>query len=88
MCAVTSGSPPSVELRRRLELCPPTLPRQAYHAIVQDGLDIKAAERLIRRVAEASVKSARAAMQRNLKDLVAVAIVAEPRELPEPRDAS
>ena len=82
MSAVTNGAPPSVELRRRLELCPPTLPRQAYHAIVQDGLDIKAGERLIRKVAEASVKSARAAMSA-ISDLVAVAIVAEPRELPE-----
>jgi hypothetical protein len=81
MCAVTSSSPASIDLCRRLELCPPTLPRQTYHAIVHDGLDLTAGERLIRKVAEASVKSARAAM-RATKDLVAVAVVAEPRDLP------
>ncbi len=81
MCAITDGSPPSIDLRRRLELCPSTLPRQAYHAIVHDGLDLKAGERLIRKVAEASVKAARAAM-RATSDLVAVAVVAEPRDLP------
>lgn len=82
MCAVTSASPPTIGLERRLELCPPALPRQAYHAIVHDGLELKAGERLIRKVAEASVKSARSAMRRT-KDLVAIAVVAEPRELPE-----
>jgi hypothetical protein len=81
MCAVTSGPPPTIVLERRLELCPPALPRQAYHAIVHDGVDLKAGERLISKVAEASVKSARAAMRRT-KDLVAIAVVAEPRDLP------
>jgi hypothetical protein len=82
MCAITDGSPPSIDLRRRLELCPSPLPRQAYHAIVHDGLDLKVGERLIRQVAEASVKSARSAM-RATKDLVAIAVVAEPRDLPD-----
>jgi hypothetical protein len=82
MCAVTNSSPPSIDLHRRLELCPPTLPRQAYHAIVHDGLDLKAGERPIRKVAVASVKSARAAM-RATSDVVAIAVVAEPRALPD-----
>jgi hypothetical protein len=82
MCAVTTGSPPTIDLQRRLELCPPALPRQTYHAVVHDGLDLKAGERLIRKVAEASVKSARAAM-RATNDIVAIAVVAEPRDLPE-----
>ena len=63
MYAITDGSPPSIDLRRRLELCPSPLPRQAYHAIVHDGLDLKAGERLIRKVAEASVKAAHVAMR-------------------------
>jgi hypothetical protein len=82
MCAVRAGSPPTLISRTRVQMCPSTVPADAYHAAAAERDDLKKAEKLISRVVAASVKGARAAIRSAGEDLVAVALVNEPRELP------
>jgi hypothetical protein len=85
--AVARSVTPEVVLRRRLELVDPALPAQAYHAAA--GEPAAAGARLVRTVE----RSARARALRSWTDLrdtlsaaghrlVAVAVAAEPREVP------
>ncbi len=82
MCTVSAGSPPTLVARTRVQLCPPEVPADAYHVAAGDRSDLRAAEKLIARVVAASVKGARAAIRAAGEDVVAIALVNEPRELP------
>jgi hypothetical protein len=82
MCAVRAGSPPTLVSRTRVQMCPTTVPADAYHAAAADRDDLKKAEKLISRVVAASVKGARAAIRGAGDEVVAVALVNEPRDLP------
>ncbi len=82
MCAVQAGSPPRLLARSRVQLCPTDIPADAYHAAAADRERLDAAEKLIARVVSASVKGARAAIRDAAGDVVAIALVNEPRELP------
>ena len=82
MCAVRAGSTPELITRTRVQMCPSTVPADAYHAAAADREDLRKAEKLISRVVSASVKGARAAIRTAGEDVVAVALVNEPRDLP------
>ena len=79
MVAVSgSAGAPRVLDRRRLELVPPVLPRQPYHAVAEEGLD----PTVIAEVEAAARESARAALA-SVPEAVAVGVVAAPRSLPD-----
>ena len=82
MCIVRDGTPPALIARTRVQLCPPEVPADAYHAAAADREHLEKAEKLIARVIDVSVKSARAAIRSAADDVVAIALVAEPRDLP------
>ena len=83
--AVSAGASPTVLHRERVELCPPTLPRQVYHDVGERALSLTAAAARIEKV-EAAVTAAALAVVRHAADTFvarSVGRVAEPRELPE-----
>jgi hypothetical protein len=82
-----SAAEPTVELRERVELIDAELPRQVFHAAA--ALPVDEAEALVRRVERAARRCAErsfAAAQRKLAaaghELAAVALCAEPRDVP------
>lgn len=82
MCVVRAGKPPTLVARGRVQLCPPDVPANVYHVASEDREDLDRAEKLIARVVGVSVKGARDAIRGAADDVVAVALVAEPRDLP------
>jgi len=56
MAAVRRAGPANFELlfRRRLETCPPNLPRQVYHAVAEQGLPRATIERVMTAASELS----------------------------------
>ncbi len=82
MCVVRSGKPPTLVARTRVQLCPASVPANVYHVAAEDREHLDKAEKLIGRVVDASVKGARASIRGAGDDVVAVALVAEPRDLP------
>jgi hypothetical protein len=82
MCVVRAGKPPTLVSRTRVQLCPASVPADVYHVAAEDREHLDKAEQLIARVVDASVKGARAAIRDAADDVVAVALVAEPRDLP------
>jgi hypothetical protein len=89
VAVLVGGSPaePLVLDRRRVQLCPDALPRQAYHAA--QGLPRARAAALVAEVVAAVAAMTSAAVDdltkvaRTHGDLVAVAVVGRPRDLPE-----
>jgi hypothetical protein len=82
MCVVRAGKPPTLTARERVQLCPSDVPADAYHVAAADREHLAKAEKLIARVVDVSVKRARAAIRSAADDVVALALVAEPRDLP------
>lgn len=82
-----STAEPVVLDRRRVVLCPDNLPRQAYHAVL--ALDRPHAAAVVRAVASAVATTTAEVVRQMVDDagkhgrLVAVAVVGEPRDLPE-----
>src|SRR5687768_244741 len=82
-----TASAPLVLDRRRVQLCPDDLPRQAYHAA--QALSRRRAEALVATVDAAVSRMAAAVVEdlaesaRQHGDLVAMAVVGRPRDLPE-----
>lgn len=86
-----SAAGPIVLDRRRVQLCPDELPRQVYHAA--EGLPSARAARLVAQV-DAAVEATTAAVLAELVEvaqvhgeLVAIAVVGEPRAMPDLEDA-
>ncbi len=82
-----SASAPLVLERRRVQLCPDDLPRQAYHAA--QALSRRRAEALVATVDAAVSRMTAAAVAAMVEsarphgDLVGMAVVGRPRDLPE-----
>jgi hypothetical protein len=82
-----SATAPIVLDRRRVQLCPDDLPRQAYHAA--QALPRRRAEALVATVDAAVARMAAAVVEdmaetaRRHGNLVAVAVVGRPRDLPD-----
>jgi hypothetical protein len=87
MVAVAEGEPPAVLLRERVTLCPPGLPREAYHAAGQlapgaAAAAIAAVEAAARDQSLEAVRQATVALARVGANLVAAAIRGEPGSRP------
>ena len=82
LCAVRAGSPPTLVTRTRVQLCPSAVPADVYHAAASDRDHLAKAEKLVALVVAKSVKQTRAAIRAAAEDVVAIALVNEPRDLP------
>jgi len=82
LCAVRAGSPPTLIARTRVQLCPSDVPADVYHAAASDRDRLAKAEKLVAHVVAKSVSQTRATIRAAADDVVAIALVNEPRELP------
>jgi hypothetical protein len=82
-----TATAPVVVDRRRVQLCPDALPRQAYHAA--QGLPLARAASLVAEVETAVATTTAAVLDEQLDaarphgDVVAVSVVGRPRDLPD-----